>query len=396
MTVSLYCDLIQLREHLNEISPEDKEEIDLLCKAIKTIQDSGIPGTPPDMLNPMELLRLVRGMSGNMKIMKQFQMPLSEYVQRFRHPAIRQALTSFLPANNSAYILPYNMGVISSGNGGRPAGGSRALALRMAEKYRSMGGILHLGEEVSSIQIQNATATGIVLADGRTVSADHVIPAMDIHITLDKLLGGKYPNPKIRERDADLVTYPALTCVYAAFGIDADLSDVPADLSFSVPHYGFEDGERNQITFRHYCYEPGFALEGKSVGIVSLYADYDWWKNKHKNPEEYKNEKRRLSEVLGAALEKHFPVLTGKITPLDVATPITYERYCGAWRGAWMTYGTTPGSKQMMLDGRIKGVDNLFLAGQWLMPPGGLAIAMVTGKWAVQRLCKKEKLPYRW
>jgi phytoene dehydrogenase-like protein len=328
--------------------------------------------------------------------MKQFQLPLSKYALRFKHPAIRQALISFLPENNSAYILPYNMGVISSGSGGRPQGGSRTLAFRMMKKYISTGGNLHLGKEVKSIQIQKGSSTGILLSDGSTVTSDYVVPAMDIHMTLNNLLNGKYPNPKINQRDTDPLSYPALTCVYASFGIDADISEVPDNISFLGEPYLFEGRERNLIPFRHYCYEPTFAPYGKSIGIIQLYADYDWWKNKHENLEEYKNEKKRLSEVLCEALEKRFPQLKGKIIPLDVATPITYERYCGAWRGAWMTYGTTPYSKQMIQDGRIKGIDNLFMAGQWLMPPGGLTIAMLTGKWAIQRLCKKEKLSWRW
>ncbi len=394
--VSLYCDITKLRTHLLEISPGDNVEIDRLCQAIKIFQNTDIPVTPPDMMRPLELYHFIRRMSGSNRMMKQFQLPLSEYASRFQHPAIRQALTAFLPSDNSAYILPYNMGVVSSGNGGRPVGGSRALALRMADQYQSMGGDLHLGEEVSRIQIQNKKATGIALSDGTIVSADYMIPAMDIHITLEKLLEGKYPNHNITDRDGDPTKYPVTTCVYAAFGIDEDLSDIPVDVSLTVPVFPFEDRERNRITFRHYSYEPGFAPDHKSVGVVCLYADYDWWKNKHINREAYRMEKKRLSQALSDALQTTIPKLKGKITTLDVATPITYERYCGAWRGAWMSYGPSQGSKPMLLNGRIKGIDNLFMAGQWLMPPGGLAIAMLTGKWAIQRLCKKENLNYRW
>ena len=39
--------------------------------------------------------------------------------------------------------------------------------------------------------------------------------------------------------------------------------------------------------------------------------------------------------------------------------------------------------------GIVKGVNNLFLAGQWLMAPGGITVALVTGKYAVQRILKK-------
>ena len=38
----------------------------------------------------------------------------------------------------------------------------------------------------------------------------------------------------------------------------------------------------------------------------------------------------------------------------------------------------------------LKGVNNLYLAGQWLMPPGGLPIALFTGKYAICRILRKE------
>jgi len=396
VTVKIYCDLMKLRNHLTEISPEDKAEIDILCDSIGKMKDAGIPNLPPDMMNPLDLLHLIRSMSGSMKVMNKFMMSLSDYVQRFHHPAIKQALLSILPVDNCAYVLPFVLGTICSGNGGRPAGGSRAMAFRMAEKYKAMGGIIHLKKEINEIKVVDGTATGIILADGTTVCADYILPTVDIHVTLDRLLGGKYPNAQINMRDADQATYPAPTCVYAAFGIDADISDGPNELSFQSSPYIFEDSERNIVSFKHYCYEPSFAPAGKSVGIVYLTANYEWWQKKHANINEYNIEKVRLASSLIVALEERFPHLKGKITSLDVATPMTYERYCGAWHGAWMSYSQTPRAKRMMLNGKIKGIKNLFMAGQWLMMPGGLPVAIITGKWAIQRICKNEKMSWRW
>jgi len=395
-TIKLHRDLEMLRAHLADISPDDKAEIDALCDAIGNMKDFGIPSIPPDMMNPFDILQFLRNMSRSMKIMNRFHMSLSEYLQRFRHPAIRAALANVLPSDNCAYVLPYTLGTFCSGNGGRPEGGSRAMALRMAAHYKSMGGRLLTGKEAVDIQIDSGRAVKVTFADGGTVSGDYIIPAMDIHVVLNNLLKGKYTIPQIIERDADHAAYPSPTCVYAAFGIDADLSGTPADLLFEVSPIRFEDRDLNVMNMKHYCYEPSFAPPGKSVAIVYQSADYDWWKNKHRDPEAYRNEKERLMESFAAAIEEHYPDLKGRVKPLDMATPVTYERYCGAWRGSWMAYGHTPKGRQTMLSGRIKGIDNLFMSGQWLMPPGGLPTAIVTGKWAIQRICRKEKLPWRW
>ena len=45
--------------------------------------------------------------------------------------------------------------------------------------------------------------------------------------------------------------------------------------------------------------------------------------------------------------------------------------------------------------GIIEGLPNVFIARQWIMAPGGLPVAAATGKFAVQRILKKEKRNYR-
>jgi len=57
--------------------------------------------------------------------------------------------------------------------------------------------------------------------------------------------------------------------------------------------------------------------------------------------------------------------------------------------------GPRPKAKKWGHKGILIGLEGLFLAGIWLMPPGGLPGAAVTGKWAVQRICKKEGKEFR-
>lgn len=45
-------------------------------------------------------------------------------------------------------------------------------------------------------------------------------------------------------------------------------------------------------------------------------------------------------------------------------------------------------------NGRINGLDNIHLSGQWLQPPGGLPEAVITGKDTIMRICKQEKRPF--
>ena len=54
---------------------------------------------------------------------------------------------------------------------------------------------------------------------------------------------------------------------------------------------------------------------------------------------------------------------------------------------------STPKSKQSQgHNGKIDGIDNFQISGQWIYSPGGLPCAVATGKFAVQRICKAEKI----
>ena len=88
--------------------------------------------------------------------------------------------------------------------------------------------------------------------------------------------------------------------------------------------------------------------------------------------------------------EEKEPMTKGKLKLLDVWTPYTYTKFCNAYKGVYMTFMPTKKSPNLTnVPGIVKGVNNLFLAGQWLMAPGGIPVALVTGKYAVQRILKK-------
>ena len=89
-------------------------------------------------------------------------------------------------------------------------------------------------------------------------------------------------------------------------------------------------------------------------------------------------------------IEARYPFTKGKLKIIDTWTPFTYTRFVNAYYGVFMTFMTTVKSQGIMnLKGIVKGINNLFLAGQWLMTPGGIPFALITGKYAVQRILKK-------
>lgn len=75
-------------------------------------------------------------------------------MERFSHPLIRLLISDFTPADSQASSFVMAYGNFLSGDGGIPAGGSRAMAFRMAKKARSLGAKIVTGKAVQKILAQ--------------------------------------------------------------------------------------------------------------------------------------------------------------------------------------------------------------------------------------------------
>lgn len=408
--IPLHKDMNKLQKLFNEIAPEDQKEVNKLFKAVKASENQGIPLHPVEQMNPLELGKLIFSGFASSRILKDFQISAEDYLQRFRSKDLKFLLQSILPYKCKAEILPFILGTVMSGNGGRPRGGSLAMSQRMAKRYEELGGKIVYNAHVKKIIVEDNCGRGIEIEDSHgteTVSADWIIPSCDVHITQHTLLENKYPLKEFDERDADPAVYPCSTGSLAAFVYNGDLTNTPTDIGTMIEPVPYEDGKIEFLSLKHFCYEPSFAPEGKSVVQCLFQGNYDWWKNLAQDEKAgsqdslfvqsnvYKNEKKRVLEDLTKALEKRYPYFKGKLKPLDLVTPLTYERYCGAYKGNWMAYTTTVNAKQLMHNGFIPGLEQVVMSGQWLMPSGGLPVALITGKWAIERICKKDKKNWR-
>ena len=223
------------------------------------------------------------------------------------------------------------------------------------------------------------------MTDGRKCLGDYVISTADGHTTLFDMLEGKYLDKKLKTLYSDQDSYPIYTSLQISLGVDCDLSKYPHTLYVQL------EKSIDSVGFRHFCYDNTLMPQGKSAVTVFLKADFDWWRDKYNNKEDYIQEKERIAAEVISVVEKHYHETKGKIEIVDVATPMTYVRYCNAWKGAWMSFANTPKGSIRYIPGNLPGLDGFYLAGQWTMPPGGLPTALITGRWVIQRICGIEK-----
>ncbi len=398
-SVPLYRDIDRLRESWRALSPVDAEQIDEFCSTIERMSSYEMQvDKPVDMMSLLEKVRYFASMKDAGAVLSKYgKVGLKEFSERFEHPAIREMFATFAPGEYAAAFLFFALASFSKGQSSIPAGGSKALADRMAERYHSLGGLSETGCEVTGVAIDGDRVTHVTTVEGRIFAADHFIAACDAHFVFERLLGGRYRDRGFAKRFADPETYPLASNTYIGLGFDGEVGDMPRTVRFPCEPIPIGAASIDQITLNHYAYEPGFAPRGCTAMTVALNhfaEEVDHWLAIRKDRDAYREEKQRVGAAVRAAIEAHFPHMAGKLRVLDVATPATYDRYCNAHRGSFMAFFPTIGGKMMAHTGRIKGLDNFVLSGQWLQPPGGLPVAVVTGKDTVQRLCKKLSRPF--
>lgn len=398
--IYFYNDFDKLRKELLSVSPEDEKNIDDFINACKSLRSIEMPvNKPMDMMGVIEMMKLGKKMmSGGMAMQKYSKITCGEYAERFNSPVLKRIFKSFLPENYSVYQLMFSYATIAVGNGGIPVGGSKAMAFRMVDKYKSLGGDLCLNTPVDEILVENGKAVGVRLSNGEIIKGDYVISACDAYVTLNKLLGGKYIDNRLQPCYDNLDDNPIQSNVLVAYSVEGDVSNIPYSFVFDAEPYEVAGKTFDTVGIRVYSYDKTLIKNGKTALTSFVFQtpeQSDYWKKLYADKEAYTAEKKRVAGEIMVRILKRFPELNGRIKLIDVATPVTYERCCGAYKGSWMAFMATPRSKMAQgHNGKIEGIENFQLSGQWVYSPGGLPCALVTGKFAVQRICSNEKMNY--
>ena len=149
--------------------------------------------------------------------------------------------------------------------------------------------------------------------------------------------------------------------------------------------------EWKRLPVHIYNFDPSLAPEGKTLLTVMLDSDYEYWKKLKQDPEHYKAEKERIADVVVTSLDRRFPGLAAQVEMRDVATPMTFERYTGNWQGTFEGWLITTKNVNMRMSKTLPGLANFYMAGQWVMPGGGLPSGIMTGRYVIQIICKQDK-----
>jgi phytoene dehydrogenase-like protein len=319
---------------------------------------------------------------------------MEDFASRFQDPFLRRVFDALIGLPDFPVIgLIFLLSDLQRRNAGYPIGGSLQFARGIEKRFLDLGGEILYNARVEKILVEQGRAVGVRLADGSELHADTTISAADGYSTIFKMLEGKYVNEEIERNYRELPIFEPV--VQASFGVNRDLSGEPHSLTRLLKEpITIAGQEQRAVSWRHYCYDPTLAPEGKSLVAALIPSTHAYWKALAEDSDErYEAEKQQAALQVLQALEAHYPGIGSDIEMTDVATPLTFERYTGNWQGSFEGWLITTENIGMMFSGKtlprmLPGLADFHMIGQWVMPGGGLPSGSMTGRMVIQDLCK--------
>ncbi len=390
----VYTNIDSWQEYLVSLAPEDEKGIRKMCRQMKMGAGFVPFAVAPDLRKFTDYFKALLKMRKLLFLLGRFsKVSAKEYFKSldFKNPKLNYFLNRLYGETNfSALVIVMMLGWFHAKNAGYLVGGSLSMSLRMADRYKSLGGDLLLSKQVKKIRVEDNRATGIELTDGTVFKADYIIGAADGYSTLYHLLEGKYLSPKLKEAYSKWDVF--IPFVQVAFGVNDRLAAETVVTTCLKDNFriGSLEVKHGYSLLNQSVADPTLAPQGKTTILVRFDSAWENWE--HIRDEEYKKLKALICEKAVAILESHYPGASDKIEVIDVSTPKTLVKYTGVWKGAYEGFLPTGNMIKKTLPNKIPGLKGFYMIGQWMFPGGGIPPAAQSGKWVIQSITGKRHL----
>lgn len=396
-TIIFHADVDKLEKSLLEFSPQDREPILDFISGIRMCLKFDFP-TDRDPLFT-RIRKQVNSFFTFMKYGSTFKkwtaVTGEQFCNRFSDPLLKQAFREIWIPEFSIIFLFFTFAYLHSRNAGYPIGGSLPMSKALEARYRELGGEIVFNKKVARILTSGDTATGIRLVDGTEEYAERIISAADGHATHYDMLDGKYLDDATRKQ---YETWPVFhSLLYVSLGVNRRFDEIPLSVSgFSFPlkePVMVADKLRDRLPVHIYNQDPTMAPEGKNSLIIMLESDIGYWQELAKDRNVYVQKKDQVAGLIISLLEQRFPGITDQVEVVDVATPMTFERFTGNWQGSFEGWLITPENAYTMMKPMaqtVPGLRNFYMCGQWVEPGGGLPTSVMSGRRLLKQICRED------
>lgn len=303
------------------------------------------------------------------------------YARRFRNPRIRALLGAVVEPSINALSFIYTLSTFHMGDSGYPEGGSLQMARNMASHFQGLGGEIRYrtrAQEVFRLQDKWAVRIGEDI-----LQADAVVISMDARSAMDKLFKTPLQDSWAKNMRKGLRT---TQCMFLGVGVKADLSTWPRSMQIVLPEPLHAAGlTYSTVVINNYAGVKGYAPEGCSVITCLLHGStYGWWKAAREDGT-YAAKKQEVMHAFLEAVGRVIPAVLEQADVTDVATPLTYERYCSTFEGSYMSDWPP---FQPLYHAPYRYERGLYFTGQRTAYSGGLPPAAQSARLTAQYVCR--------
>jgi prolycopene isomerase len=271
-------------------------------------------------------------------------------------------------------------------------GGVQRLSDVLSMGFERWGGHLLFSRRVREILLQDRRAIGVRLDDGQQIAAGAVVSAMDARQTFFQLLRADALGLPLRSRIEAM--RPSLSYFMVFLGLDLPLERM--GLCHHIDYFSTFDiesifrsqmaGEVNDKAISigmviPTLVDPQLAPPGNHILTISLLVPYSWGGH-------WSAVKEEVADQLIRVAEKTIPGLSQRIRLREISTPLTLERYTANFQGAAYGWEQSPDQAGPRRLSPRTSIENLYLAGHWTYPGGGVASVSVSGRIAAQEVLR--------
>jgi len=295
---------------------------------------------------------------------------------------------------------------VDGGDAYYPRGGSGHMSQVLADLFQENGGELLLKRGVEQVTFTNGLASGIVARKGADeyISARGrcIVAASDLTALVNQLCPeGSFPADYVESVNQRI---PGISAVVLFAGLDIDLRQygvTHCEISRTWAEQGapspFEEVARecdysklpsaSATIYNHI--DPSCCPEGKSVVATMVLAEPGLFERAlepgRKRGRAYKELKKRITSQLLEKMARALDIadLERHVEVLELATPITFERYTSNRGGAYVGWKYSSDQAQSHFP-QQSAVANLFLCGHWVSPGGGVSNVLTGGNGAAE------------
>lgn len=393
-SLTIYTDVDRLEAELLTHAPQDAAAIRDLTRSIRSfgrfrILDpaGGLSGNWLNMLDNLpitpQLAKLAR-ISG------------AEYGSRFSDPLLRSFFSTGDIGKMSAIAMVLSLAWMNDRNAGYCIGGAQAIIRLIEDRIARLGGKIRFNARVERILVEDDSAVGVQLVNGEKILADWVVSAADGHATIFEMLGGKYTDASMRRQYEEKETFASYLQI--SLGIARDLRGQPPMVTriLDSPIQIDPVTVTRYVPFRFFNFDPTFAPAGKTA-VTSLLPtrNVEYWIDlRRSDPAGYHEQKLRVAGEVIDVLERRLPGVREAIEVLDVSTPATVIRYTGTWKASQEGWLVEPGASLKILPNTLPGLSHFMMAGQWVLPGGGLPSGPMTARPVIKAICRHDHVPF--